>query len=710
MPDALLLEAGDRLLLEDGFGVLLEDPIVDDPATFSLLLESGDHFLKEDGFGLLLESQPGDPGAPTIGTATASTDGSGQLVIAFTPPSDPGSSAVLDYTAVATPGGLTATATGSPITITGATLDTAYTVVVRARNSTASSADSAASNSVTPTDDFEYYPPSGTTTLAIQAKVGYNDDPNCVSYAFNKTATRKIGSYTYQACAFRDVNRKLVIGKRLLPSGAWTLYQYDGIDQADFGTFDFDSHNVAGVEIDASGYLHVTYDHHVDPLNYRRSTAPIATWTGGMTARLSMLGANESNVTYSAFFREPVTDTLHFMFRDGTSGGGDWYHYIWNDSTRAWSAAPGTATGGRLIYGNTGTIANPYLNGLPKFSSDWDGAGAGWMHINWMWRSNFAGLAYNSDILHAKWNGSAWFTYAGAAQTVPITIANADVVHAIGPGVDLFNQVDFDLDANDRPIVGLIHLVAGSAQLHALHHNGTAWVKEVVTSYVGSASLEFGRPCVVVDRDTNVCTMIGTHLDRSVNEILKWTSAAGDFSSWTESTFATKTGVERYEPRYDARLWQRRKLLQMFVSDVPVTLADGDIVELVQRLTPAAPMPPTIGTATATGATTATVAYTAPDDDGDATITSYVATATPGGQTGALATATSGTITVSGLSPSTTYTFAVQAVNSAGSSGPSWASNSITTEAGGGDPDPEPEPVSQGSRRLTLLEWLRGVT
>jgi len=31
-------------------------------------------------------------------------------------------------------------------------------------------------------------------------------------------------------------------------------------------------------------------------------------------------------------------------------------------------------------------------------------------------------------------------------------------------------------------------------------------------------------------------------------------------------------------------------------------------------------------------------------------------------------------------------------------------------EGGGGEPIPDPEPVSQGSRRLTLPEWLRGVT
>lgn len=93
----------------------------------------------------------------------------------------------------------------------------------------------------------------------------------------------------------------------------------------------------------------------------------------------------------------------------------------------------------------------------------------------------------------------------------------------------------------------------------------------------------------------------------------------------------------------------------------------------------AVPGAPTIGTATSTGSSTATVAYTAPASDGGATITLYTATSSPGGITGTLATAGSGTITVSGLSPSTSYTFTVRATNSAGQGAASGSSNSITT-------------------------------
>lgn len=106
------------------------------------------------------------------------------------------------------------------------------------------------------------------------------------------------------------------------------------------------------------------------------------------------------------------------------------------------------------------------------------------------------------------------------------------------------------------------------------------------------------------------------------------------------------------------------------------TTASSNSTAAVAANVPAAP---TIGTATATGSSTATVSYTAPADNGGATITSYTAVSNPGGLTGTLSTSGSGTITVSGLSPLTSYTFRVYATNSVGNSAQSNASNSITT-------------------------------
>jgi len=92
------------------------------------------------------------------------------------------------------------------------------------------------------------------------------------------------------------------------------------------------------------------------------------------------------------------------------------------------------------------------------------------------------------------------------------------------------------------------------------------------------------------------------------------------------------------------------------------------------------PAAPTIGTATQTGITSATVAYTAPAYTGGGPITSYTAVSSPGGVTGTLSQAGSGTITVNGLTAGTTYTFTVYATNAMGNGPSSAASNQITTQ------------------------------
>jgi len=98
------------------------------------------------------------------------------------------------------------------------------------------------------------------------------------------------------------------------------------------------------------------------------------------------------------------------------------------------------------------------------------------------------------------------------------------------------------------------------------------------------------------------------------------------------------------------------------------------------------PGAPTIGSATTTGSTTATVSFTAPVNNGGTVITQYIATSSPGNITGTLNQAGSGTITVSGLTTGTAYTFTVKAVNSVGQSTASSASNSITTYSVPGAP------------------------
>ena len=94
-----------------------------------------------------------------------------------------------------------------------------------------------------------------------------------------------------------------------------------------------------------------------------------------------------------------------------------------------------------------------------------------------------------------------------------------------------------------------------------------------------------------------------------------------------------------------------------------------------------APDAPTIGTATALSPTSASISFTEPTSNGGATIETYTATSTPGSITGRLLQSGSGSITVTGLTASTAYTFTVTASNSVGTSTASSASVSITMPA-----------------------------
>jgi hypothetical protein len=95
----------------------------------------------------------GDPGAPTIGTATG---GNASASVTFTPPASNGGSTITGYTVTATDsttpanGGETGTGTTSPITVSGLTNDDSYTFRVTATNGVGTGAPSAASNAVTP--------------------------------------------------------------------------------------------------------------------------------------------------------------------------------------------------------------------------------------------------------------------------------------------------------------------------------------------------------------------------------------------------------------------------------------------------------------------------------------------------------------------------------------------------------------------------------
>ena len=101
-----------------------------------------------------------------------------------------------------------------------------------------------------------------------------------------------VSSGQYQYVAFYDEDCNLVLGQRKLSGKKWTLKktQYKGNCA--------DAHNVISIMTDDEGYLHLSFDHHGNSLNYCRSLLPHSLEMGEKQA---MTGADENNVTYPEF-------------------------------------------------------------------------------------------------------------------------------------------------------------------------------------------------------------------------------------------------------------------------------------------------------------------------------------------------------------------------------------------------------------------------
>jgi len=572
-----------------------------------------------DDASVTTPSSPTVPGAPTgvVGTAADTA-----AVVSWTAPARSGASAVTEYTVTAAPGGRTATTSGATsATVTGLANGTAYMFTVTATNASGSSPASVASAAVTP----RTVPGAPTGVLATPANAAA-----VVSWtAPTSTGGSPITGYTVTASPG---------GATATTSGA-TSATVSGLLNGMAYTFTVTAANAGGTSLASSASAAVT-----------PRTAP-----GAPTAVSATPGGAQAVVTWTA---------------PASNGGSAITGY-----TVTASRGGATAT----TSGATSATVSGLLNGM----------------------------AYTFTVTAANAGGTSLASSASAAVT-PRTVPGVPtaVTASAGNGVAV---VSWTAPASNGgfPITGYTVTAspdgatattsgATSATVTGLT-NGMAYMFTVTaTSSVGTSLASLASAAVtpsvrtVPGAPTGVSATAG-----NAQAVVSWTAPASDGDSAITGysvmvvNAATSVQVGALRPAAaDARSLTVTGLVNGTAYTFTVTATNATGISPASAASAAVtprtvPGAPAAVTASA-GNGVAVVSWTAPVSNGGSPITGYTVTAAPGGATATTSGATS--VTVTGLTNGTAYTFTVTAANAAGTSLAPLTSASVTPRTVPGAP------------------------
>ena len=379
----------------------------------------------------------------------------------------------------------------------------------------------------------------------------------------NVVANRRNALFTQgrdQFAAYYDGKGFMVLAHRKLGENKWETRR-----SAFRGTV-ADAHNSISLAVDGEGFLHVSWDHHGQPLNYARSAEPLSLELG---PKLSMTGDAESRVTYPEFYRLPNGDLL-FFYRDGESGNGGLVLKRYAAREQQW----------QLIQRNL-------IDGEGARSPYWGAAvdRSGGLHLAWIWRES-PDVASNHDIAYAfsPDGGATWRTASGAPSTVPFNESNSDYAAKIPQRSNLMNSPAVAVDTRGRPYITTYWSDnAGDVpQFHLIRRAGAAWKIEAISKFTKAFTLAgaatrrppISRAVLFVQGGTETPPVHLIYRDdaRGGRAVLRSTRKLGS-TDWTEREL-TRDSLGAWEPLIDPVQWNRLQQFHLLVQSVKQT--DGD--------------------------------------------------------------------------------------------------------------------------------------
>jgi len=229
--------------------------------------------------------------------------------------------------------------------------------------------------------------------------------------------TPLVTSRGYQYVTYFDAQRRVCIGRRKLPDGKWENIQFK-----DHKFKTNDSHNSAVIGIcEKDGTIHMAFDHHASPLNYRISKQGAAhdpesvKWDAKLFSPvLHTLGSVKTHerVTYPRFFPAP-NGNLMFYYRSVTSGNGNGEIEEYDGKRHQWRRGMGTFIsrdqGTYTFGGRTSKFRCPYMNHL-FYAGDR-------LHASWIWRDRFEKTSAKNQhdlcYVYSDDNGRTWLNSDG---------------------------------------------------------------------------------------------------------------------------------------------------------------------------------------------------------------------------------------------------------------------------------------------------------
>jgi BNR repeat-containing family member len=385
-----------------------------------------------------------------------------------------------------------------------------------------------------------------------------NNSVNAVVFRKNSLVTFRDTQYI----AYYNNDQFVVLGKRRSGTTKWELHQTPYKGNAT------DAHNSISIMADGAGYLHVSWDHHGNPLNYCKSIIPGSL---ELTDKLSMTGSNEQKITYPEFYKLPNGNLL-FLHRDGQSGKGNLVLNRYSMNTRQWTQ-----------------LHTNLIDGEGQRNAYWQACidKKGTIHLSWVWRET-PDVASNHDMCYARSGdgGQTWEKSTGEKYALPINASSAEYVCKIPQKSELINQTSMVADEAGHPFIATYYKDEGDTipQYHVIYKTGNQWEVQNLhfrktgfsLSGMGTKRIPISRPQIITWKSGKLLGAAIIFRDAERGDRVSVATCTDITKGKWQIMDLTKDALGSWEPSYDTELWKEKGILNLFIQNVVQADAEGN--------------------------------------------------------------------------------------------------------------------------------------